>query len=541
MFGFEAGKKSPRGEGTYTFLSEQDEEIYTVLKRYIDKGLATRTTLQWNVTGVDVRPKYPLPPETTPPPSDEEQLQEEPGELSYEQIPAQNDLVGLPPSVSPYQRRKSSLHMHTEVSGPSPVYMLKRTQTAKPRQIQQWVDTTEAAGLSGVRGGGGAEGEGAVGGDAPPPVHPRLDRESLTLAEEDMYSHTQHVLPAPFQRRATDHNIVEESTYHTLVHDKCSTPKSKRESPPGNGRGGDREGEGEEASLYSIAYPPNVAMVEGRQVHVLAGSESEYGTLDRDAIQTVNTSGPVRGRTLSNLPLAPAKTAVGRVETEPSVKTSAAESAAIANGPSTPDTGGKDFEDSMTVNFLYDSHTNVVVATKGCDGEREAGRAPLDAREGSGGGERASVEDTDGGQGTEGGGGEIEGGGEGRGEGDGEKGEKEEGVRREEEGGRESGGEDKNKEGVEREREETAKDVSEEGNEIQRDAKGYTKINKKKKRNKTDNVARLDSEEPPPPPIPPRLYEGAENDVGLHGHDNDINTDSLPSVATSDGVAVSDV
>ena len=549
VFGFEAGKRSPRGEGTFSFVSVQDEEIYTTLKKYIDR--AKQATLQGKRTGVDSRPKFPLPPESSPPVSEDEMVDEIVGDLNYAEIPATKEsLVGPPRSVSPYQRR-SSLH-HTDVSGPSPVYMMKRNQTCRPRRIQQWVETTEAATSQRWEGDTGGGTGGVVGGNIPPSMFPRGGRDPLTLAEEDMYSHTQHVVPAPFQRRATDHNIVEESTYHTLVHDKCATLKNKREPQggvEGGGGGGGEEGEG--AQLYSIAYPPDVARLEGRQIRVVSGPDNEYGTLDREAID----SGAMQSRTLSNLPLAPAKTADSREQMIPSVRTvpNPVKYPTRNSGPPTPGNvlqDSSDFESSMTDNLLYNTQVDVILAMHGLgnssgrnvqvspevsggrsDGQRERDREERRGGEVEGGsGETGGRGETGDVGGETGEGGEETGGGRGSGgETGGETGIGETGDG---EGGEARGGAGEMVGGGSVGTEETgAVETGSDG--IQRDAKGYSKVDKSKKQKSADSASRQDSEDPPP--VPPRLYEGSEDVIGHTGEP------PLTPVDDDDKVAVSDV
>ena len=53
VFGFEAGRHSPRGVGTYLFTTSQDKEIYDMLKRL---------TTQGDTAALGTRPPAPLPP-----------------------------------------------------------------------------------------------------------------------------------------------------------------------------------------------------------------------------------------------------------------------------------------------------------------------------------------------------------------------------------------------------------------------------------------------------------------------------------------------
>ena len=478
VFGFEAGKRSPRGEGTFTFISTQDEDIYSTLKQYIDK--AKQATLQGKryeqavkevMDDVNVRPKFPLPQEasatevapvhTAPSSNKDDESQ------WYELIPVQEkEPVGQRP-VSPF-KRGGSLH-HTEVSGPSPNYSLKRAQTSRPRRVQQWVDKTETSlqALEDHREVGTVDGD-------PLPTSLHSGRGSLVAAEEDTYSHTQHVMPAPFQRHATDHNIVEESTYHTLVHDKSATLKTKRESR--GGHEGEEGGEGGEGTVYSIAYPPGVTMSKGRQVHVFSGPGEEYGTLNRNDID----SGAPLDRTLSSLPLAPAKTARKREKMEGGVR-------APPRPPKNPNSvpsltkniqASSELEDSMMDNPLYDSKAGSRASSNrnGREGTASSKHSqpegiPVPENQGVYFSSRTENEDTYNG-GGEGGGRRGGGGGGG--------------------GGGEGGGE-----------------------------KGYSKVDKNKKQETAESEDGTGINRPDlgdPPPVPPRLYEVAENELGLKSH-----------------------
>ena len=469
VFGFEAGKRSPRGEGTFTFATTRDEEIYRTLKRYIDK--AKQVSLHGNrfrpvglaggVGGSDVenRPKLPLPQDPAhQSPTGLSNKDKIPSGEEYAQIPSQDVLAGRSNSTSPLQRR-GSFH-HTDISGPNPMYGLKRAQTARPKRIQQWVEQTEAA----IAGEGG----GAVGGaNTPPPAVVPQARDSPTaLAEEDMYSTTQHVMPAPFQRHATVHNIVEESTYHTLVHEKFK----RRASEGGGGRGGGCEG------IYSIAYPSGG---EGRQV-VIPESENEYGTLGRDA---VDCHPPRNG-----LPSAEGKEEGG---------------VSVSTGPK--DLLSPGFEDSMTENLLYGSRVEVFAGKGGKklvgggeeknskeSGKEEEGKMEEGEKEQTVEGKPRSSSVEEGGQGSE----EVNGMSDG--EGKGEKG---------------GGG----------------------GGEIQRDAKGYSKVDKSKKKKVQEEGVE------DPPPLPPRLYEDTEDDTGLLSHDTPPLSPVLPTISAAPPLPVSDV
>ena len=488
VFGFEAGKRSPRGEGTFTFATTQDEEIYRMLKRYIDK--AKQVSLHGNrhrpvglaggtggVGGGDVenRPKLPLPAESPAHISPAGLSNEDriPSGEEYAQIPLQDVLVGLPSSTSPLQRR-GSLH-HTDVSGPNPMYSLKRAQTARPKRIQQWVEQTEAA----ITAQGREEG-GAVGGtNTPPlPVLPRVRKSATMLAEEDMYSHTQHVMPAPFQRHATVHNVVEESTYHTLVHEKC-----KRRASEGGGGGGE--------GIYSIAYPSGG---DGRQV-MIPEAGNEYGTLgSRDAVDFHPSR---NGLPSSGSPQPPAE---GKKEEEEEERTKEGtkrrdegekEERKVTVSTAPKDLISPGFEDSMTENLMYGSRVEVFARGRGQKLEEQVIEEGEEGKRKEGEGEQLvqerprllSLEGVSGGAANGGSSEKVNG--------------------KSGEGG--GGG----------------------GGEIQRDAKGYSKVDKSKKK-RTEDIG-----EDAPPPLPPRLYEEPEDDTGLLSHATPPISPVLVSAAVS--------
>lgn len=466
IFGFEAGKRSPRGEGIFTFISSQDEEIYSTMKRYIEK--AKQTTLQRKryeqgalerVSDVNMRPKLPLPRDVASPEtpvfssgSDDEmttKVNENEDLLQYESIPVQrDDLVGVsPPGYPPPLRRGISLH--TDISGPSPAYMLKRSQTSKPRQVQQWVNNIEVA-MQKL----GEDQLMESGGDDP------------LVAQDDMYSHTQHIIPAPFHQHATDHNIIDESSYHTLVHNgKPAAMKGKR------GRGEDDGGD----NLYSLAYPPTDGATRGR---VLSGNE--YGTLE-----TID-GGSSRTRTLSNLPLAPAKTAGEREVMDEDWRS--VPHYPLKYSASPPQVSTSVLEDSMTDNPMYNSQADMLEAL--ANSRRES--------------RTASPEQP----------GELEG--EGRLDSELTEEERDRNIPEH----REEGGE--------------------EGGEIKRDSKGYTKVDKSKKKMVSEVDMDMPDSEAPPPPLPPRLYEGAEDELGLQSH-SDAMKEPLSPLSECDSLPVSDV
>ena len=450
MFGFEAGKRSPRGEGTFTFATQQDEELYAMLKKYIDR--AKQASLRRGGSrygGVETRPQLPLPQDSARAGFSSEMAN---GGDEYAQIPLQDVLVGQPSSRSPLQRTNSLPPTHTDVSATNPMYGgLKRAQTAKPKRIQEWVEQTEAA-ISHEREVGGAGGGANT---PPPPVIPRgLSRGSPTLAEEDMYSHTRHIMPAPFQRHATVHAIVEESMYNTLVHKKC--PALKRRATDGGA------GEG----LYSIAYQPSAT--QGRRL-VVARPGDEYGTLNREAVDSPSEKTPPK-----TTPPAAEEGVDG-----PEERTS------VSSAPKDLVLPGRGFEDSMTENLMYNTRQDVLGGTQ----TQLVGREEEDKE-----GEKKDEENKD-----------IDVKEEER-----ENGERDEveGVREESSGSSLPGGVAEgvaNKQANGEREDGSPSDEGERGGgrEIQRDSKGYSKVDKSRK-------TREDSEDPPP--LPPRLYEGAEEE-----------------------------
>ena len=524
VFGFEAGKRSPRGEGTYTFVSAEGEDIYSTLKQFIEKakqaameGKRAEEEVKKVTTDVNIRPKFPLPPiaSRTDPlllaPGDpnitaegegrESELEDE--SKCYDVIPSQpaEAFIGGPP-LSPFKHgagNTNSLH-HTDISGPSPAYM-KRANTSKPRRMQQWLkksvrpkkEKTEAS---------------AVG--------PSLEMRSKSPdLEEDTYSHTQHV----FQRRATECSMVDDSLYNALVHtpgrtssssltghERASTLKAKKK-PPNQGQGE------EEGGIYSIAYPSLPVAEKGALVQ-----NPEYGTLGRSAADPM----AARGRTLSSLPLAPAKTSSTKAEeTDAGISPPPVPSRPFIPPPppeSNPLSSPSDIEDGMVDNLVYDSKENLLQSilhipstSTTAEFERAMSDPPpnvVGEREGVEGRCHSSV-GVEGHQGNVGG--ETSAG----------------GVAEEEKEGRKDG-------------EEGRKDEEEGKEGIQRDAKGYSKVDKNKKQKQRDKEGGGGEEAPP---LPPRNYMEEESPPASESEQNvgNVSKDGPPADANTNGISVSEV
>lgn len=399
VFGFEVGKRSQRGEATYLFASNEGEHIYNVMKQFLDRAKEATlkrkppegsNALKRISSDISHRPKLPLPQEVvlqnSPTntlerprggPDEQEEAekreggQEEMESRCYDIIPPTTATHPEPQQIPPLSGYSSGggggPPLHTEVSGTSPSYV-QHGESQQACGVRQWVNRTTNSLVQNH--------------PSTPGIHSwtksaSLDATSFSVnsPNEDTYSHTQHIFPAPFQRHALEQNVITESTYHSLVHDKGF--KGKRDSQLS------QEGE----ALYDIAYPLDGS--KGRQV--LPGTREEYGTLDSRFIQHPNP----RYRALSNLPLAPAKAAALREEEEEmdgnggeggvsfnsfQMKTQPFEStpkicvplpqpsppSSSALGPhltpprQTPQTTNLDFEDSMTENLLYNSQENLL-------------------------------------------------------------------------------------------------------------------------------------------------------------------------------------
>ena len=529
VFGFEAGKRSPRGEGTYTFISAEAEDIYSTLKQFIEKakqaameGKRAEEEVKKVTTDVNIRPKFPLPPIASRAdplllaPGDPDivavgegrELELEDESKCYDVIPSQpaEAFIGGPP-LSPFKRgagNTSSLH-HTDISGPSPAYM-KRANTSKPRRMQQWLKKSsrpnkkkaEASAVGGARGENTSH-------TAAPSLEMRSRSPDL---EEDTYSHTQHVL----QRRVTECSVVDDSLYNALVHmsgrtssssltshERASTLKAKKK-PASQGKG--EAEEEEEGGIYSIAYPGQPVPEKGELVQ-----NSEYGTLGRSAADPM----AARGRTISSLPLAPAKTSFTKAEeTDAGISPPLVPSRPFVPPPppeSNPLSSPSDIEDGMVDNLVYDSTENLLESIlhipstpTTAESERAMSNPPsgtVGERHGIEGRCHSSVgvEDCHGNA----------------------KGEEKE-ARKEEEGRREK---------------EEGKD------EIQRDAKGYSKVDKNKKQKKADRGGGGKEEAPP---LPPRNYMEEEEEPPPAGESKqNVGKYRSPTDVKTNGVSVSDV
>ena len=183
-FGFEAGRRSPRGEGVFTFGTDRDEQLYRTLEKCIDKA---------KKGGADSRPPAPLPSDPTgsdtPPVSTSESDEDE--------------LPSLP-SVSNRLSRTTNTQSVRAVGGrdnvseSSPAHLRRmKTHTGIVTEPHKWLHQSVDTRPTRER--------------YEPPPTVRMEDET----QENTYSHTVHTFPAPFQKPMSEQN-VSGSTYHRL-------------------------------------------------------------------------------------------------------------------------------------------------------------------------------------------------------------------------------------------------------------------------------------------------------------------------------------
>ena len=287
MFGFEAGRRSPRGEGKYSFITSEDEEIYRTLQKFIDKAKRSSVSSSSSADSsrYDDRPPAPLPTDArqseTPVASSESE--EEGGETNKKSkdqdggkaLALGYDVVRTPP-VPPKASRSPSLSKHQspksrgkslrttpthdmiEVTGTSPAY-LKRARTHSGFTNAWLHETVQPPATKGKR-------RSVHGQPLPPPPVAFTGEEIKTRdpLEEDTYSHTVHRIPGPFQRRASDHVAVSGSLYNALVHHQDPSIRHKK-----------RPGVQDDTALYDVAFTPHRS-IKGRST---LSNDAEYGTI----------------------------------------------------------------------------------------------------------------------------------------------------------------------------------------------------------------------------------------------------------------------
>lgn len=259
MFGFVAGRRSPRGEGEFKFVTSEKEDIYHRLERAIlraKRGVQGSSSSAEEVKTVDSRPPAPIPDSQQEPPP----RQETPVQTSE----SDEDIFRNSPTFSPTLKE---IVGETAASEISPAY-----------------------GRFGSNGSRKSVGKGGTRGQSSPSLHesvsvvpqpqesskrpipdPQATRHPSNLAsrnsqismipvasEEDTYSHTIHSVPEQFKKKSIEHNVVGGSMYNALVHQRPQITHRKSSRPASDA----------DSSLYDVAFP------EGRKVI----SSGEYAT-----------------------------------------------------------------------------------------------------------------------------------------------------------------------------------------------------------------------------------------------------------------------
>ena len=263
MFGFVAGRRSPRGEGEFKFVSKEKEDIYHRLERAIlraKRGSAGSTSSAEGSKDVDNRPPAPLPTEEhylstparkeTPVPtseSDEEIFQSDPNsgplspssggmkrlvrdQVASEISPAYGKFNGSGGGAGGRSGRgQVTVWLHESVSAvPQP------QESSKPSPRKQQQQSPEVAATA-----------------KRPPLPPSRNSHVTVASEEDTYSHTIHRVPEQFQKKAMEHNVIGGNIYNALVHQQSSPSLTGRSSRPSSEA---------DTNLYDVAFP------QGRRV-----------------------------------------------------------------------------------------------------------------------------------------------------------------------------------------------------------------------------------------------------------------------------------
>lgn len=386
IFGFHAGRRSPRGEGTYSFITSMDEDIYQMMENLIRKQKRTPSNGSSGSAGeIDNRPPAPLPADahrSDTPPIQSSESDEDPSDWLSPQPPfgGDNDDIivdraraydsietpPLPPkptslrheansSVTKKKKGKSSssLRMAPEapdVSTTSPSYLKRNRTGSNPKWLHESFEPQN-----------GDRSLAAVfpSRDVPPPpvtltggnVHPR------DPLEEDTYSHTVHTFPAPFQRS----NVVGGSLYNALVH-RHNPDVPRKERPQSEA----------DTTLYDVAFQPSRAA----KTATLPVRRSDYGTINVE--ESKDTSNIPRTKTpLTKMPLSKSKGLVFlkpleavKDEAESPTKTTPQIPPQIP--PQTPPQDSRELyalqesqsDDGLTVNPLYGSQENLLAEVK---------------------------------------------------------------------------------------------------------------------------------------------------------------------------------
>jgi hypothetical protein len=151
-FILEAGRRSPRGPGEYTFLASDAEKIFHTLEAFIKemaKNLSAKKESASSIEGGSVDPKTPTslrPPAVIPAPipiSNQPENQIEYGSPGYLEIPSEGfQGATAPPLNSEYSRTVHNVGPQVEVSEPVPDGVYNTLQHAQDSKRQTWRSAT---------------------------------------------------------------------------------------------------------------------------------------------------------------------------------------------------------------------------------------------------------------------------------------------------------------------------------------------------------------------------------------------------------------
>ena len=255
MFGFVAGRRSPRGEGEFKFVTSQKEDIYHRLERAIlraKRGSQGSTSSSEEATkgGVDSRPPAPLPNSQQLPPRQETPVQtSESDEDIFRNSPTFSPptlkgIIADPPAsdISPAYGQFGSNSSGQRVGGGAARYhsspwlhesvsVVPQPQESGKKPSQEQPQVPKRPPLPSSRGS-------------------QISMGIPVASEEDTYSHTVHSIPEQFQNKNIEHNVVGGSMYNALVHQRSQTVHRQSSRPTSDA----------DTNLYNVAFP------EGRKV-----------------------------------------------------------------------------------------------------------------------------------------------------------------------------------------------------------------------------------------------------------------------------------
>ena len=298
-FGFNAGRRSPRGEGEFVFTTNQGEEIYGLLERSIKLvSLVSKSQVEESLPPDPTRSETPVPSsesdEEHPPSVAQQERSPPPVPSKPPELLKRISMVGgvTPPLPQPRQAPppsqvpiSSPIPMSannmggggTEVSDTSPVYDIKRglksaSTRISPRQGGIKNSEPQVVRARSLHGQGNR--------DKPQPFPPGVQvglppglvlPPGLPPGDDDTYSHTTQY-PQNFPRKPSIKTIEGDTLYHGLMR----TESTKSASKSGNRAQQPAATEGQSSDLlYDLAYPPN--SMQYKTMPAVPGDE--YGSM----------------------------------------------------------------------------------------------------------------------------------------------------------------------------------------------------------------------------------------------------------------------